>query len=115
MQHLPFNYLAQSYKPSRFYGLYTVDGVGASDPAIAQFEFDNKGTVAVDELAALFYGVTPADKFTGLVIVVTVQQEAIIGNNADSAGCLSPTDKIPRLLVLRRFQRSGRPVKLREQ
>jgi pimeloyl-ACP methyl ester carboxylesterase len=93
--NLPVGYLAQSYEPGRVYGLYTVNGVGGFDPNIAQYDFDNEGTVAPGELATLFYGVTPAKQFTGSVFVVTGQQDAIVCNNAvGGADCLSPTNKV---------------------
>nr|POF26029.1 hypothetical protein CFP56_22177 [Quercus suber] len=91
---LPVGYLAQSYEPGRVYGLYTVDGVGGFDPAIAQYDFDNEGTVALGELATLFYGVTPATLFKGSVFVVTGQQDAIVCNNADGADCFKPSNKL---------------------
>lgn len=91
---LPVGYLAQSYEPGRVYGLYTVGGVGGYDPAIAQYDFDNEGTVALGELATLFYGVTPANDFTGSVFVVTGRQDAIVCNNPTGADCLSPTNKV---------------------
>lgn len=91
---LPVGYLAQSYEPGRVYGLYTVDGVGGFDPATAQYDFDNEGTVALGELATLFYGVTPATEFTGSVFVVTGQQDAIVCNNVNGADCLAPTNKV---------------------
>lgn len=92
---LPVGYLAQSVEQGRVYGLYTVDGVGGFDPKIAQYDFDNEGTVALGELATLFYGVTPANKFTGSVFVVTGKQDAIVCNNAvGGADCLSPSNKL---------------------
>ncbi|EME47137.1 hypothetical protein DOTSEDRAFT_165945 [Dothistroma septosporum NZE10] len=88
-------YLAQSVEAGRVYGLYTVDGVGGFDPAIAQYDFDNEGTVALGELATLFYGVTPANSYKGSVFVVTGQQDAIVCNNAvGGADCLTPTNKV---------------------
>lgn len=91
---LPVGYLAQSYEPGRVYGLYTVNGVGGFDPNIAQYDYDNEGTVAPGELATLFYGVTPAKSFTGSVYVVTGRQDAIVCNNPTGADCYLPTNKI---------------------
>jgi len=93
--NLPLGYLAQSFEPGRVYGLYTVGGVGGFDPKVAQADFDNEGTVALGELATLFYGVTPANEFKGSVFVVTGQQDAIVCNNLlGGADCLSPTNKL---------------------
>jgi hypothetical protein len=91
---LPVGYLAQSSEPGRVYGLYTVNGVGGFDPNIAQYDYNNEGTVAPGELATLFYGVTPANKFTGSVFVVTGRQDAIVCNNIGGADCLTPTNKV---------------------
>nr|POF13032.1 hypothetical protein CFP56_10180 [Quercus suber] len=91
---LPVGYLAQSYEPGRVYGLYTVDGVGGFDPAVAQYDFDNEGTVALGELATLFYGVTPATLFKGSVFVVTGRQDAIVCNNVGGADCFTPSNKL---------------------
>ncbi|KAF2772717.1 hypothetical protein EJ03DRAFT_348251 [Teratosphaeria nubilosa] len=92
---LPAGYLAQSYEPGRVYGLYTVWSVGGFDPAAAQYDFDNEGTVVIGEPATLLYGVTPAHSFKGSVFVVTGRQDAIACNNAlGGADCLSPTNKL---------------------
>lgn len=91
---LPVGYLAQSFEAGRVRGLYTVGGVGGYDPAIAQFDFDNEGTVALGELATLFYGVTPANAFKGSVFVVTGKQDAIVCQNVVFADCTSPTNKL---------------------
>lgn len=88
-------YVAQSYEPGRVYGLYTVDNVGGFDPAIPQYDFEHEDTVSLGELATLFYGVTPANKFTGSVYVVTGKQDAIVCNNlVGGADCLTPTNKV---------------------
>lgn len=93
--NLPVGYLAQSVESGRTYGLYTVNGVGGFDPAIAQYDFDHEGTVALGELATLFYGVTPATAYTGSVYVVTGQQDAIVCNNAiGGADCYKPSNKV---------------------
>lgn len=51
-------YLAQSVESGRVAGLYTSlsPGIGGYDPAVAQADFDNEGTVAVGELATLVSG-----------------------------------------------------------
>lgn len=47
-------YLAQSLESGRTQGLYTsLSNVGGYDPAVAHFDFENEGTVAVGELATL--------------------------------------------------------------
>ncbi|TVY84118.1 hypothetical protein LSUE1_G001862 [Lachnellula suecica] len=84
---LAVGYLAQSVEPGRVYGLYTVDNVGGYDPYVAQYDFENEGTVAIGELATLFYGVTPADNYTGSVFVITGKQDAIVCNGVLGADC----------------------------
>ncbi|CZT18456.1 uncharacterized protein RCC_04301 [Ramularia collo-cygni] len=91
---LPVGYLAQTYEPGRLYAFYTVDNVGGFDPAMPQYDFDNQGTVALGELATLFYGLTPAKEFTGSVFVVTGHQDAIVCNNLGGADCYKPANKL---------------------
>jgi hypothetical protein len=94
-----FGYLDQTILTGRVYGLYTVNGVGGFDAAVAKYDFVNEGTVALGELATLFYGVAPAKSFQGSVFVVTGRNDAIVCNNADplvGADCLYPigTNKV---------------------
>ncbi|MCJ1446956.1 MAG: hypothetical protein MMC23_007464 [Stictis urceolatum] len=92
---LPVGYLAQTVVAGRQYGLYTVNGVGGFDPALPTYDYQHEGTVAIGELATLFYGVTPANDFKGSVFVVTGKQDAIVCNEPTGADCGSGATSKP--------------------
>jgi hypothetical protein len=68
----PF-YLAQSSEPGRGEAFYA----GDFDPKALDFDFQNEGTVALGELVTFFYGLAEAPAFTGNVLVLTGNNDAI--------------------------------------
>jgi hypothetical protein len=86
-------YLTQSLQEGRRQALYT--NVGGYDPAIVSYDFLNEGTVAIGELASLFYGIQPAPNFTGDVFVLTGKQDAICCFQITGADCGSGPTSIP--------------------
>jgi hypothetical protein len=86
-------YLAQSVEEGRRIALYT--NVGGYDPNIVHYDFVNEGTVAVGELATLFYGLRSADDFQGDILIITGKQDAICCNRVPMPDCGSGPSSIP--------------------
>ena len=81
-------YLADSSEEGRSFGLYTnPSSLGGFDPAIPTYDYANEGTGSIGELATLLYGVGPADDYTGYILVITGENDAIVCNTLLGPNC----------------------------
>jgi hypothetical protein len=68
--------------------------VGGYDPPILASNF-NEGTVALRELATIFYGLTAADDYKGNILVVTGKNDAIVCNSLPAPDCGEGANSVP--------------------
>lgn len=78
---LQLGYLADSSAKGRASGLYTApNSLGGFDAGLINYDQKFEGTGAIGELATLLYGVGPAEDYSGCVLVITGQNDAIACN-----------------------------------
>ncbi|TVY82352.1 hypothetical protein LSUE1_G002404 [Lachnellula suecica] len=89
-------YFAQSVGSGRTATFYTnPSSLGGFNQAAADYDFANEGTVALGEVVTIFYGLGTASDYTGNILVLTGENDAVACNSLPAPDCGSGADSVP--------------------
>ena len=93
---LQAGYLAMSSELGRSEALYTSpNSLGGFDKGVPFYDFQTEDTGSIGEIGTLLYGVGPADNFTGHVLTVTGERDAVACNVLPTPHCGSGATSLP--------------------